>query len=214
MATNAQIAIIGAGVGGLVTALNLHAYGFENVKIFEAASHMVPLGVGINVQPHAILILRDLGLLPALEGTGIETQELNFYDRFGNPIISEPRGKLAGYKVPQFSIHRGNFQMLLLDTVKERLGEDCVHLNHTLDSFEDLENTEGKAKLRFVQRKDRSPADTPEFDADVVVAADGINSTARRILYPNEGPPHFSGRMLWRGCLEREPYLTGGTMIW
>lgn len=214
MTRNARVAIIGAGVGGLVTALQLHAHGFKNIEIFEAANQLTSLGVGINVQPHAILVLRDLGLLPALESTGIKTQELNYYDRFGNPIISEPRGEYAGYNVPQFSIHRGHLQMLLLEAVKERIGKDSVHLNHALSNFDDQENTSERVRLHFVQRKTNIPASTPEVEADLVVAADGINSTVRRILYPKEGPPHFSGRILWRGCLEREPYLTGGSMIW
>lgn len=211
MATSARVAIIGAGVGGLVTALELHAHGFKNVDIFEAASQLVPLGVGINVQPHAILVLRDLGLLPALESTGIQTQELNYYNKYGHPIVQEPRGKFAGYTVPQFSIHRGHLQMLLLEAVQERLGEHRVHLDHSLHNFVNGEST---VKLRFIQRKTNSPAVIPEVEADLVIAADGINSTVRSILYPDEGAPHFSGRILWRGCLEREPYLTGASMIW
>ncbi|KAK3652952.1 hypothetical protein LTR56_004900 [Elasticomyces elasticus] len=212
---NASIGIVGAGVGGLVTALQLHANGFRNIQLFEAASKVTSLGVGINVQPHAVLILRDLGLLDALKSTGVETQELNYYDQYGNPIISEPRGHFAGYKVPQFSIHRGHLQMLLLEAVKERLGSESVLLNHSLDSYEQVtKDDEEKVKLRFVQKRTQEPATASEFEADLVVAADGINSTVRRILYPEEGPAHFSGRLLWRGCLEREPYLTGASMIW
>ncbi|EME46384.1 hypothetical protein DOTSEDRAFT_168948 [Dothistroma septosporum NZE10] len=209
-----RIAITGAGVGGLVTALQLHAYGFHDIHLFEAASQLTSLGVGINVQPSAVLILRNLGLLPALESTGVETQELNYYDRFGNPIISEPRGKYAGYKVPQFSIHRGHLQMLLLEAVKERLGEERVHLNHSLDSFEQGQGAESQVLLNFVQKKSTQPATTSTFTSDLVIAADGINSTARRILYPKEGPPNFSGRILWRGCLEREAFLTSASMVW
>ena len=212
-----KIAIIGAGVGGLVTALHLHAHGFKNIQLFEAASKLTSLGVGINVQPHAVLVLRDLGLLPALQSTGVETRELNYYDQYGNPIISETRGRFAGYKVPQFSIHRGHLQMLLFEAVRERLGDECVHLNHSLETFENSDagsESEGKAKLHFVQRKTSKPAETPYVEADLVIAADGINSAVRRTLYPDEGPPHFSGRILWRGCMERKPYLTGASMVW
>ncbi|KAF2211278.1 hypothetical protein CERZMDRAFT_43777 [Cercospora zeae-maydis SCOH1-5] len=214
MTTDPAIKIIGAGVGGLATALQLHAHGFRNIDLYEASTQLLSLGVGINVQPSAVLILRNLGLLPALEHTGVETKELNYYDRFGNPIISEPRGKYAGYKVPQFSIHRGNLQMLLLDAVKERLGEDRIHLNHCLDSFENTEDTSQPVKLRFIQKKTGAPAANAEVDAEVVIAADGINSKVRSILYPEEGPPHFSGRILWRGYLEREPFLTSASMVW
>lgn len=211
LSSQPRILIAGAGIGGLTAALSLHAAGFTDIQIFEAASTLTTLGVGINVQPSAVLILRNIGLLEALENTGIQTQELNFYNRHGDSILSEKRGKHAGYAVPQFSIHRGEFQMLLLSAVKERLGEDAVHLNHALTEFSQDEKS---ITAQFSKRRDGAPAEVSGVTGDVLIAADGINSTARRILYPKEGPPRFSGRMLWRGCLEREPYLTGASMVW
>jgi 2-polyprenyl-6-methoxyphenol hydroxylase-like FAD-dependent oxidoreductase len=206
-----KIIIAGAGIGGLTAALSLHAAGFNDITIFEASSTLTTLGVGINVQPSAVLILRNLGLLDALAATGVQTQELNFYNRHGDAILSEKRGMGAGYAVPQFSIHRGEFQMLLLAAVKERLGEGAVKLNHALSGFEEGEKG---ITARFTQKRDGTLAETGELRGDVLIAADGINSTARRILYPDEGPPRFSGRMLWRGCIERKPYLTGASMVW
>jgi 2-polyprenyl-6-methoxyphenol hydroxylase-like FAD-dependent oxidoreductase len=209
-----SIIIVGGGIGGLTTALHLHAHGFKNIHLFESAPVLTTLGVGINVQPSAVLILRDLGLLPALESIAIKTKELNYYNRHGDSIIQEPRGLDAGYKVPQFSIHRGEFQMMLLDAVKERLGSDRIHLDHRFTGFEQDEAA-GTITATFTRQSDSSKlADIPSRTADMLVAADGINSTARRILYPNEGPPRFSGRILWRGCVEREPYLTGASMVW
>ncbi|KAJ4369905.1 hypothetical protein N0V83_005669 [Neocucurbitaria cava] len=209
--TQPSILIAGAGIGGLTTALALHAAGFTNIHIFEASSSLTTLGVGINVQPSAVLILRNLGLLEALEKTGIKTQELNFYNRHGDSILSEKRGMEAGYAVPQLSLHRGEFQMLLLSAVKERLGEKVLHLNHALTGFE---QNEKHITAQFSRRRDGAPAELSDVVGDILIAADGINSTARRILYPNEGPPRFSGRMLWRGCIERTPYLTGASMVW
>lgn len=209
--TQPKIIIAGAGVGGLATALSLHAVGLTNIDIYEASHHLTTLGVGINVQPSAVLILRNLGLLEALEKTAIKTQDLNYYNRHGDAIVSEDRGLKAGYAVPQFSIHRGEFQMLLLSAVKERLGSDRVHLGHSLSKFSQDDKS---VTAFFVNRHDYSPAQTPHVTGDVLIAADGINSTARKMLYPDEGPPRFSGRMLWRGCLERAPYLSGASMLW
>ncbi|OAL55525.1 FAD/NAD(P)-binding domain-containing protein [Pyrenochaeta sp. DS3sAY3a] len=206
-----KILIAGAGIGGLSTALALHAAGFTNIHIFEASSTLTTLGVGINVQPSAVLILRNLGLLEALEKTGIKTQELNFYNRHGDSILSEKRGVAAGYAVPQFSIHRGEFQMLLLSAVEERLGKETLHLNHALTGFE---QNASSITAQFSQRRDGASAEQSNVTGDILIAADGINSTARRVLYPDEGPPRFSGRMLWRGCIERSPYLTGASMVW
>lgn len=215
LTTQPKILIAGAGIGGLTTALALHANGFTNIHIFEASSTLTTLGVGINVQPSAVLILRNLGLLDALSSTGIKTQELNFYNRHGDAILSEKRGMEAGYAVPQFSIHRGEFQMLLLSAVKERLGEDVLHLNHALTSFSQEEEDANHITATFSQKRDgAAAANLDSVQGDILIAADGINSTARRILYPNEGPPKFSGRMLWRGCIERAPYLTGASMVW
>jgi 2-polyprenyl-6-methoxyphenol hydroxylase-like FAD-dependent oxidoreductase len=208
-----SIISVGAGIGGLTTALHLHAHGFKNIHVFEAAPTLTTLGVGINVQPHAVLILRNLGLLPALESIGVKTKELNFYNRHGDEIVREPRGIDAGYMVPQFSIHRGEFQMMLLDAVKDRLGAERVHLDHRFDSFSQDEEA-GTITANFIRQGQTTPAEIPSKTADMLIAADGINSTARRILYPNEGPPRFSGRILWRGCTERAPYLTGASMVW
>ncbi|KAF2640576.1 FAD/NAD(P)-binding domain-containing protein [Massarina eburnea CBS 473.64] len=210
LSKESRIIIIGAGIGGLSAALALHAAGLTNITIYEASSQLTTLGVGINVQPSAVLILRNLGLLEALEKTGIRTEELNFYNRHGDAILSEKRGVSAGYEVPQFSLHRGEFQMLLLSAVKERLGE-VVHLGCRLERFE---QSGGSVTAFFVQKGKNGDAEIPQVTGDVVVAADGINSTARRLLYPDEGPPRFSGRMLWRGCIERSPYLTGASMVW
>lgn len=209
--TQPKVIIVGGGIGGLSTALSLHAVGIEDVHIFEASSQLNTLGVGINVQPSAVLILRNLGLLPTLDRTGIRTKELNFYDRHGNSILSEPRGEGAGYDIPQFSIHRGEFQMLLLEAVKERLGQDRIHLGHSFTSF--TQNSDS-ITANFSQRGNADQAAISTMSGTVLIAADGINGSTRKLLYPNEGPPHFSGRILWRGCIERDPYLTGASMIW
>ncbi|KAK5048898.1 hypothetical protein LTR84_005318 [Exophiala bonariae] len=209
--TQPRIIIAGAGIGGLSAALCLHAAGFTDVHIFEASSQLTTLGVGINVQPSAVLILRNLGLLPTLLETGITTKELNFYNRHGDIILSEPRGLDAGYDIPQLSIHRGDFQMLLLDVVKDRLGDDRIHLNHAFTSYD---QDTASITAHFTQRSDGQPSSIPSMTGSILLAADGINSHARRLLYPDEGPPRFSGRILWRGCIERDPYLTGASMIW
>ena len=109
--------IIGGGIGGLTTALALHARGVEAI-VFEAVRDVRPLGVGINLLPHAVAVLDDLGLLEALGRSGVRTKELIYFNKFGKEIWREPRGMDAGYPVPQFSIHRGAFQELLLQTTR------------------------------------------------------------------------------------------------
>ena len=203
-----KVIIAGAGIGGLVTAIALHAIGAD-IHIYEAARELKAAGVGINLQPHAVLVLRNLGLLEALEEQGIQTAEVVYMNCHGQQILTEKRGKNAGYDVPQYSIHRGELHALLLRHAQRLLGESRIHLCHALESFTDNgDNVTVKLIDRYTNRA--ISAET----ADVLIACDGINSAARRQLHPNEGPPKFSGRMLWRASVDDSPFLTGKSMLW
>ena len=127
----AKVLVVGGGIGGLTTALSLHQAGFE-VAVYESVKEIKPLGVGINLLPHAVRVLTNLGLQQQLTEVAIATSELVYYNKFGQQIWQEPRGKFAGYNWPQFSIHRGIFQMILLDEVKRRLGTFNIHTGYHL----------------------------------------------------------------------------------
>jgi len=201
------VAIIGGGIGGLTTALSLHRHGIA-CTVFEAVDELRPLGVGINLLPHSVRVLAGLGLLPALAGTAIETAELAFYNRHGQLIWSEPRGRAAGYDYPQFSIHRGELQMILFEAARQRLGAARIRTGHALEAFDDG----GEAvSLRFAGRP--GAGTPPPVSARAVIGADGIHSVVRRAFHPDEGPARFSGRMLWRATTVAAPFLTGRSMI-
>src|SRR6202167_3561983 len=114
------VLIAGGGIGGLTLALSLHQIGIA-AKVFESVPALKPLGVGINVLPHAVRELIELGLLDQLDPSGVRTKELAFFSNHGKPIWSEPRGIEAGYRWPQVSIPRGTLQQILLDAATERL---------------------------------------------------------------------------------------------
>jgi 5-methylphenazine-1-carboxylate 1-monooxygenase len=198
-----KIIINGAGIGGLVLALMLHKRGFAPI-LYESSTEIKPLGVGINVQPSAIVELTELGLLEKLRATGIETAEVVYFNKFGQRIWAEPRGVAAGYLVPQFSIHRGELQMLLLNTVIERLGADAVKTG-----YEGISVDPDKGALTV---KHKATGIESVVHGDVVVSADGIHSALRRQFYPNEGPPKFSGCILWRATTVGMPFLSGRSM--
>ena len=105
------VLIAGGGIGGLTLALSLHQIGIP-ARVFESVPELRPLGVGINVLPHAVRELIELGLHDALDAAGVRTRELAYFSKHGKPIWSEPRGIEAGYKWPQFSIHRGTLQQI------------------------------------------------------------------------------------------------------
>ncbi|MCG8490399.1 MAG: flavin-dependent oxidoreductase [Sneathiellales bacterium] len=199
--------IAGGGLVGLTLALALHQIGIK-VKIFETVPDIKPLGVGINLLPHSVQNLAKLGLLEELEKVAIKTSSLTYYSEDGKTIWREPRGIAAGYEVPQFSIHRGDFHMILLKAVRERLGENVIFMNHRIDHFDqDEESVTAHFTTHDGSQKQSS------VTADFLIGADGINSRLRKLFYPGEGPPHYSGQMLWRGVTEMEPYLDGTSMF-
>ena len=201
------VLIIGAGIAGLTAALSLHQIGVE-VRVFESVDTIEPLGVGINTLPHAVRELTELGLADQLATTAIPTAELAYYSKHGQLIWSEPRGLAAGYHWPQFSIHRGELQMILLDAVRQRLGADSIVTGHHLARWE---TTAQGVRACFVDRRNGQPVG--EADGALLIGADGIHSAVRGILYPDEGPPLWNGAILWRGVTMGKPYLTGRSMI-
>ncbi|MGE0061557.1 MAG: flavin-dependent oxidoreductase [Xanthobacteraceae bacterium] len=200
------VLVAGGGIGGLTVALSLHQIGVP-VRVFESVTELKAVGVGINVLPHACRELIDLGLLDRLEETGIRTKELAYFSKHGKPIWSEPRGIEAGYRWPQISIHRGTLHQLLLDAARERIGSDNILTGHHLTDW--TETADG-VTARFTGRDGKSAG---EYQGALLIGADGIHSAMRGKLYPQEGPPIWNGRILWRGVTDGAPFLSGRTMI-
>lgn len=203
-----EVLIIGAGVGGLTLALSLHGVGIS-CRVFEVAPTIKPLGVGINLLPHAMRELGDLGLEPAIAARAIETREVSFYNRFGQHIFTEPRGRFAGYDWPQYSIHRGDLQAILLEAARERLGPDAVMTGH---GFVDAEQSVDGVIARF--RDTETGAALPPVRGDILVGCDGIRSTLRAQLHPADGRLVYSGITMWRGITRWPPFLSGATMAY
>ena len=195
-----DVLIVGAGIGGLTAALELARRGIA-CRVFESAPEIKAVGVGINILPHATQVLADHGLVPQLAKVAVETAESAFFNRFGQLIYREPLGRRAGYAWPQFSIHRGDLQTILLDAVKAKLGADRLHLGWHLTSFD---QDERQVTLTFKNQEKKS--------GSALVACDGIHSVVRQQLYPKEGEPRYSGINMWRGVTRWKPVLGGATM--
>jgi len=152
--------------------------------------------VGVNLLPHSTRILAGLGLEPALARAGVETAESRFYNRYGQLIFKEPLGRGAGLAWPQFSIHRADLQQALLERAgKVELGRQCT-------GFE--QDAEG-VTLRF--------AEGSSVRGAAAIGCDGIHSVLRRQLFPQDGPPRYSGVNMWRGVTRWPRYLGGATMV-
>jgi 2-polyprenyl-6-methoxyphenol hydroxylase-like FAD-dependent oxidoreductase len=202
-----DIIIVGGGVGGLTLGLALHAAGIP-CRIFESVAEIRPIGVGINLLPHATKELAALGLEQALAQIAIATTDATFFNRFGQLIYQEPLGRAAGYEHPQFSIHRGDLQMALLDAFRARAGGDRFITSHHCVG---VEQDASGVSVHFADRSGGAVSSTIRGRA--VIACDGINSAIRKQFFPDEGEPRYSGINMWRGVTRWKPILSGASMV-
>ena len=200
-----RIAIVGGGIGGLALALGLQQRGIA-CDVYEGAPEVKELGVGITLLPHAMRELAALGVQAQLEANGIENLESVFFNRWGQFIYREPRGRHAGYSVPEIGMHRGRLHAILYRAALDRLGADRIHLAHRCVG---LTQDEQQVTLAF---QDAQGQDRPAVQADLVIACDGVNSAVRRQFYPQEKPA-FAGINTWRGVTVHQPIFTGKTYM-
>ena len=203
-----HVAIVGGGIGGMTLALSLYDAGISDLDIYESASAIKELGVGVALQPHAVRELTELGLLDDLNGVGIPIAESEYYSKRGQRIWGEPSGLAGGYRWPQINIHRGQLLGILYRAVLDRLGAGRVHTGHHLAR---LGQQDGAAWAEFGDRA--MGTSVARVESDLLVGCDGIHSVVRQTLYPDEGSPRWNGITMWRGVTVAKPFLSGRTMI-
>lgn len=202
----APVLIAGGGIGGLSLALTLHQIGVPCL-VFEAVPQLQPLGVGINLQPNAVRELYDLGLSDSvLDTIGIQAREWALVGRNGKEIYAEPRGLVAGYHWPQYSVHRGRLQMLLYQTVLDRLGPDRLRLGHRVTGY----RNESDGVVASIETRDGRRL---EARGALLVGADGLHSALRAQMHPNQPPIHWGGAIMWRGTTPGVPIRTGASFV-
>lgn len=202
-----KVIIIGGGIGGLTLALFLHKAKIP-CEIYESAPGFRPLGVGLNLLPHATSALSEVGVLDQLAAKCVVTQDLRFYTRHGQLVYSEPRGRFAGYATPQFSIHRADLHEVLLATVRDRLGEDAVRLGMVCQS---VSQDKDGVSVHFV---DANGAALPVVRGTIAIACDGVHSAIRKQFHPHDTTPIDHGTTCFRGVTRWKPYLTGASMAY
>ena len=204
--TSRPVLIAGGGIGGMALALTLHQIGVPCV-VLEAVAQLQPLGVGINLQPNAVRELFELGLDEAqLDTIGIQAREWALVGRNGQDVYAEPRGRLAGYRWPQYSVHRGQLQMLLYRTVRERLGPDAVLLGQRVTGYRQTADS----VTALVEGRDGRRR---ELDGRLLVAADGLHSAVRAQMHPQQPPIQWGGAIMWRGTTPGVPIRSGASFV-
>ena len=193
------VLIAGGGIAGLTLGLSLHQIGVP-FRIFEAVGQIRPLGVGINLQPNAVRELFELGLEGELDAIGVATRQYGFYSKLGKTIWEEPRGRHAGYRWPQYSVHRGRLQMILLNALVARAGPEVVQTGRRAVGYE----TRGDRAVLHLEHG--------RVEGRLIAAADGIHSALRAQMYPEEGAPIWGGAVLWRATSRALPFFGGGAM--
>lgn len=201
-----RVIVIGGGIAGLAFALGLKQRGIP-CTVFEAAPEIRPLGVGITLLPHAMRELSALGLEPRLREVAIENRYNAFFNRFGQLIYQEARGKFAGYPYPELGIHRGNLHMVLLEAATAQLGAERIETNHTCTG---VEQDDQGVTVRFKETTSGRPLDPVQ--GDIAVACDGVNSVVRKQFYPDDKLA-FGGINMWRGTVRHKPILDGRTYM-
>ena len=206
--TTSPVLIAGAGIGGLSVALTLQQIGVPCV-VFESVADIKPLGVGINLQPNAVRELYELGFGPeSLDAIGIQTKEWVLVGLNGNEVYSEPRGLKAGYKWPQYSVHRGELQMLLYHAVLERLGATSVRTGLKVTGYRN--HSAGTGVTALLESRDGRRS---EVEGSLLIAADGLHSAVRQQMYPGQPPIQWGGAIMWRGVTRGKPIRTGASFV-
>ncbi len=202
------VIVAGGGIGGLCVALTLQQIGVPCL-VLESVARLRPLGVGINLQPNAVRELYELGIgTEQLDGIGLQTQEWALVGLNGNDVYSEPRGLLAGYKWPQYSVHRGELQMLLYRTAVERLGPDAIRLGAEVTGY----RNRGTGRGVVVQVRARGDERT-EIEGSLLIGADGLHSAVRAQMHPKQPPIQWGGAIMWRGTTPGVPIRTGASFV-
>lgn len=205
-ATPQPVLIAGGGIAGMAMALTLHQIGVP-CRVFETVPDLQPLGVGINLQPNAVRELYELGIgADQLDAIGIQAREWALVGRNGNDVYAEPRGLLAGYKWPQYSVHRGQLQMLLLREVQRRLGPEAVQTGCRVTGY----RNEAQGVTAFVETHQGQRLEVPGC---LLIAADGLHSAIRAQMHPDQPPIQWGGAIMWRGTTPGKAIRTGASFV-
>ena len=182
-----KILIVGGGIGGLTTALALRHHGIE-VMVLERAAQMAEIGAGVQIAANGTLVLRELGLEPALARFATVPERYDYRDlHTGRLLYLAPLGAEAAlrYGALMYNVHRADLIALLYDALPRDvvcLGAECASIS------QDAKGARVVLKSGEV------------FEADAVIGADGIHSAVRTALRGAEDK-QFANILMWRALI-------------
>ena len=197
---NLNIAIVGAGMGGLTTAAALKTFGFD-VTVYEQASELGEIGAGLSLPPNSTRVLEHLGLGESLAQFGnIPERTIVKHYKTGEVLLNRPRERyFEKYGCNYYFTHRADVHDLLVNLVKKN-DPDCIRVGHAVV---DISDEGSQVEIRF--------ANGTAASADILIGCDGIHSVVRDKLFEPE-PPYFTNQVAYRslvpwGTLEGNPHV-------
>jgi 2-polyprenyl-6-methoxyphenol hydroxylase-like FAD-dependent oxidoreductase len=187
-----KIAIIGAGIGGLTTAIAIKKYRPDlEVEVYESSPRLHAVGAGLGLGANAIISFEELGIKEAVLKVSNVLERFRILDKQGRTITETNNFTINKdlNTISNFAIHRADLQQVL----QQQAGNTAIQLNKRVLSFE---QTTDKVILCF--------ADDSNAVVDYVVAADGIHSLFRRQLLP-QSEVRYAGYTCWRGVTDKWP---------
>ncbi len=182
-----KYAIMGAGIGGLTTALAFEQQGID-YELFERVPKMKSVGAGIWLAPNALKALESLGVLEDIKANGNSIDRITVAKSNLSPLSDTPQEFIKnhfGYST--VAIHRGALQKVLLS----KIPTEKIHLGKSFKGYSKLDS--GSLKVDF--------EDGSSIETDYLIGADGINSGVRKQLFP-ESEIRYTGQTCWRGIAE------------
>lgn len=182
-----RIAIVGAGIGGLTTAIALRAIGID-ARVYEQATQLARVGAGIQQSPNAVRVLRNLGIAGGLERRAFQPAAMLSRDAATAEVTNELRlGEAVRerYGEPYLLMHRAD----LHDALVAALPSDAIVCNKRLTA---VKQTPSAVRFTF--------ADGTTAEADALIAADGVHSTVRELIF-GAAPLRYTGRVGYRTTL-------------
>jgi len=198
-----DIVIIGGSTAGLAAAIALQKTG-HSVRVYEQSNLTEPTGLGVGLQPFAVEALMSIGLTN-IASLGVPILSTGFYT---------PDGKLlyAGKKTPEGAVTKVGIKRAVLQTALHNEALKCLGPS-SLYSHCELKHCHQDDNFVYATLHDKQANADFQIKADLLLGADGLHSTVRSIIFPDQMQFNYSGIITWRGMTVADDFLKGRMLL-